>query len=70
MIHTYTIQSDEISDIKSALRGPEYISCINALFAEFRRRAKYNEIKETTWTEAYELLLEIINDYAIRAVEE
>lgn len=70
MLHTYTVQSDDINEVKAVMRGPEYISCINALFTEFRSKAKYDQIKETTWPIAYELLLEIINDYAIKPVEE
>ena len=69
MLHTYTIQSDDIAEIKAVIRGPEYLSCLHDLYQEFRKRSKYDPPK-TTWEEAYSLFWEIVREHAVNPIEE
>ena len=70
MLHTYTIQSDDLSEIKEVIRGPEYLACLHDLLQELRRRAKYNDVQVTTWDEAYRLFLDTVRERAIDPIEE
>ena len=70
MQHTYTIQSDDMAEIKAVMRGPEYLACLHDLLQELRRRAKYNEVQVTNWDEVYRLFLDTVRERAIDPIEE
>ena len=63
-LHSHTIKSKDLSEIQSYLNGPKYFSCLYEIKCEFRRKSKYlNEA--TTWEDAYELLVSLLNGHDI-----
>ena len=70
MQYTYTVVSDDLSEIKAVMRGPEYLSCLHDLYQELRAKAKYIDKQDTTWQAAYDLFLRVIADHAVDPIEE
>lgn len=70
MQYTYTVVSDDITEVKAVMRGPEYLSCLHDLYQELRSKAKYSTKQDTTWQSAYDLFLRIVSEHAVDPIEE
>lgn len=65
MHYKLCIVSREESDIRCALDGPKYLSCLHDIAQAFRNKAKYEGNPETRWDIAYDTLWDILKEHGI-----
>jgi hypothetical protein len=65
MLYKLSLTSREEGDIRVALDGPKYLSCLYDIAHAFREASKYNPTPETTWGAANELLWQVLREHDI-----
>ncbi len=54
---------EERSELADALRANELISIIDEIRNRFRSKVKHQEEQATTWTEARDLIVEVLGEH-------
>ena len=70
--YTWTLKTDDLAELNTHIRGPDYAACLHDITQELRSRSKYRvgEEQTCTWGEVYEVLWQILNDNNIDPFEE
>ena len=61
MRHEYKISSCDYADIKAHIEGPKLQSVMFEIYNEFRKKSKYNEDGTGSWSEAYDVINNILS---------